>query len=86
MLSGWDGLTALHLAAGGGHSNILLVLHDGGGTDHVKDPPKRHMRYTPLYLASKVGHIDVKQVLLSKDLKVEVNVKRMFDDTFPFGL
>ncbi|MCF8473630.1 MAG: ankyrin repeat domain-containing protein [Emcibacter sp.] len=55
-----DGLTALGLAAQGGHLSVIYLLLDGGAHLNCDDDPEKH----PFYLATKQGHSKVVKMLL----------------------
>ena len=69
--------TALHLAAAGGQSPIVLLLLDDG---RVEVNCKDKMGYTPLHLAAAGGHSGTTKVLLEDD-RVDVNCKNKDGDT-----
>lgn len=56
-----DGMTALHLAAEGGHADVAAALLSAGAG---VDPGTRIGSYTPLHIASRAGRTAVVELLL----------------------
>ena len=62
-----SGSTALHLAAGAGHTEVVSVLIEAGAGVDVR----RQRGLTPLYLAAMGGHAEVASVLIEAGADVD---------------
>jgi hypothetical protein len=65
---GSDGKTALHLAAEGGHAEVVALLLESGAEVNARDGQGR----TPLHLAARAGELETLTVLLESKGDMEV--------------
>jgi ankyrin repeat protein len=67
-LQNGDGMTALYLAANGGHTRVVKSLLKAG----AKIDEKSKGNLTPLYGAASAGHARIVEILLEKDAAVDI--------------